>query len=366
MFRDSPVPLSANGGIPVRTPIVSLFSGAGGLDLAFERSGAFTTILMVENQKSFCETLLANRQNGFFCDTKVLATDIRELNPKTILSDLPSGFGLIGGPPCESFSTMGRRQSTQDARGMLIFEFVRWASHPKVDFFLFENVPELMEVDESRTFKELLKRFRRQGFKVKFDILNSADFGAATLRKRLFILGWRRSPELSFPSPTHVKEPDLFTDNSLSLWVPVMRVIDDLLCAASAERVTQHKVVNHSPEVTRRFSELKPGSYDNVRKRSRLNPDRPSPSLVAGNFGGTRNHIHPTLPRELTNREIARIQGFPDHFIFVGPTVHVAKQITNAVPIPLGEALARSIASIRRDQGHLMRPSSQKSQISNA
>ena len=237
---------------------------------------------------------------------------------------------------------MGGRSATKDARGTLIFEFAKWASHPAVDFFLFENVPDLKKIDDGAVFFNLCKAFELANFKIKFAILNAADFGAATSRKRLFIIGWRQLPELFFPVPTHAKEPDLLQSHLLK-WVPVMQVIRDLVDPGTLGIIPNHIAVNHSNEVSNRFAKTKPGGYDNIRKRSRLHPDRPSPSLVAGNLGGTRNHIHPTLPRELTNREIARIQGFPDDYVLSGNAIEVAKQVTNAVPIALGAALAKSI-----------------------
>ncbi len=145
------------------------------------------------------------------------------------------------------------------------------------------------------------------------------------------------------PSPTHSKNPTLLKKN-LSPWTTSMSVLKDLIVPGHLSNDRHHIAVTHTPAVIERFSATKPGGYDNVRKRSRLHPDRPCPSLVAGNFAGTRNHIHPVLPRELTNREIARIQGFPDNYYFTGSSAQVAKQITNAVPIALGSAVVMQVS----------------------
>jgi DNA (cytosine-5)-methyltransferase 1 len=105
-----------------------------------------------------------------------------------------------------------------------------------------------------------------------------------------------------------------------------------------------HVVVKHTAKVAARFISLRQGQYDNIRKRSKLSYDLPSPALVAGNLSGIRSHIHPEFPRELTNRESARLHGFPDNFMFSGNHAAMGKQIANSVPISLARALANSLA----------------------
>lgn len=333
--------------------IVSIFSGAGGFDLAFEANGAFETRIMVESESTFCDTLRENCERGFFKSATIVEDDIRSIDPATLIPDNAKNWGLIGGPPCQSFSSMGRRQSTRDHRGALVFEFVRWASHPAFSFFVFENVPDLEKIDKGSVIRELVTGFEAHGYGVAKGILCAADFGAATSRKRLVVVGWRNGIHSKLPIPTHAKNENLFSQNLLA-WVTSGEVLRDLPDPWSENEDRLHLPVKHSEEVTRRFEETAPGSYDNVRKRSRLHPDRPSPSLVAGNLAGTRNHIHPIAPRELTNREIARIQGFPDEFAFCGKPAYVAKQITNAVPLQLGMAIAdevcKSYSSIGLDK----------------
>jgi DNA (cytosine-5)-methyltransferase 1 len=324
--------------------LISIFSGAGGLDLAFELEGGFHSLALCDSEPIFCRTLKNNQESGHFPGAKIVCGDIRNHNPRSLDHKWEGLVGLIGGPPCEAFSSMGRRRSTQDPRGLLVFEFLKWAQEPCFSFFVFENVPDLTKVDDGKTFAALLEGFSKAGYDVAAQVLCAADYGAATTRKRVIILGSRIGPA-SLPSPSHCGQSNL-SNRALTPWVSSISVLYDLMDESTYPVFSGHNPVAHTEAVRTRFAATKPGSYDNVRKRSRLHPDRPCPSLVAGNFGGTRNHIHPLLPRELTNREIARIQGFPDSYFFEGTQPQVAKQIANAVPIELGRAVARHLNSI--------------------
>jgi DNA (cytosine-5)-methyltransferase 1 len=324
--------------------LVSIFAGAGGLDLAFELEGGFHSLALFDAEPIFCQTLENNQGRGHFPGAKVFCGDIRSHDPRSIEHKEEGLVGLIGGPPCEAFSSMGRRRSTQDPRGLLVFEFLKWVQDPCFSFFVFENVPNLTKVDDGQTFAALLEGFSKAGYDLAAQVLCAADYGAATTRKRVIIVGSRIGPA-SLPSPSHCGQSGL-ANGTLIPWVSSASVLHDLMDESSYAVFSGHKPVAHTEAVRTRFAATKPGSYDNVRKRSRLHPDRPCPSLVAGNFGGTRNHIHPLLPRELTNREIARIQGFPDSYSFEGTQPQVAKQIANAVPIELGRAVARHLNSI--------------------
>lgn len=321
--------------------VISLFSGAGALDLGFQLCGGFQTRLRVEYQQEFCETLTSNQGSGLLEKSPVKTADVRTLAG----ADLPRrrvrsiALGVVGGPPCESFSSMGRRQGQGDPRGTLVFTFAKLVVDAKADFFVLENVPDLAVANGGGPFADLLDLFSAAGFVTAQKVLTAADFGAATLRRRLFVVG-TRGRSFAFPAPTHGRpllglEPEVTVRTALAgLPAP----------GEGPPGVPQaHVRVSHSEEVERRFAALKPGSYDNVRKRSRLQWNRPSPSLVAGDLRGTRSHIHPEEPRELTNRESARIQGFPDEFIFHGSPAAVGKQVANAVPVPLALALAREL-----------------------
>lgn len=325
--------------------MVSLFSGAGALDLGFDRTNKFEVTHSVEVEPSFCKTL---ETNGHLLShtPSIVQVDIKDVDSRQLLDGVESNFlGVIGGPPCESFSSMGKRKGTKDKRGLLVFEFSRIASDSSVDFFVMENVPDLLKIDNGSIFRELVSDFSGSGFLLSHAVLRACDFGAATMRKRLFLVGVRGSEQFKFPEPTHF-EPNSLWSNNAPTWHTVGDAIFDLPPPSeqSPGVVQAHVRVKHTPKVAQRFASLAQGSYDNVRKRSKLSVDRPSPSLVAGNLKGIRSHIHPTEPRELTSRESARLHGFPDEFTFEGTPAAIGKQIANSVPIPMAEAVARRLA----------------------
>lgn len=323
--------------------IVSLFSGAGGLDFATELAGRISTLARLELQPEYCDTIRRSEESGLLSKAPLFAEDIRTVAVEDVLAERRAGLplGVIGGPPCETFSSMGRKRGLSDPRGMLVMSFADFVDKSDADFFVLENVPALARMSDGAILKELLERFEEQGFAVAFNVLRASDFGAATSRRRLFIVGIRGGPSFEFPAATHAEEPG----RSLKPWVSVGLALAGLPSPSDAGPgvPTGHVRIHHRPAVIERFATVPSGGYDYVRKRSRLALDRPSVSLVAGDLNGTRSHIHPIEDRELTNRECARIQGFPDNYEFAGSRMAVAKQIANAVPVPLGTAIMMAL-----------------------
>jgi DNA (cytosine-5)-methyltransferase 1 len=326
--------------------ILSLFTGAGAFDFGFELSGQFKTVLCVECERTFCKTLIASQKRGVLADAHILESDITALTPDRTIrkySNLKDLDGIIGGPPCESFSSHGRRQGLKDPRGNLVFVFMEWVKALRPKFFLMENVPLLGKLNEGQVLQSLIDIPSTLGYSVDHRVLNASHFGAATKRKRLFILGFKGEAIPSWPQVTH-GESDLF--QTLQPLVSAGEAWENLPepSTEAPGNPQGHLLINHSPAVMERFASLRPGQYDNVRKRSKLTYDKPSPALVAGNLKGIRSHIHPEFPRELTNRESARLHGFPDDFEFCGNHAAMGKQVANSVPIPLVQALAEQIA----------------------
>jgi DNA (cytosine-5)-methyltransferase 1 len=329
-----------------RYNILSLFTGAGALDHGFERTGRFETRLAVEKEPIFCRTLHANQARGALPSAAILNASIDELAPKSILSRYFGEHtldGIIGGPPCESFSSMGKQRALGDPRGHLIFSFCKWVRRLKPSFFLFENVPHLAHRFSGEILAQLVQSFTSAGYKVSKQILKASDYGAATKRKRLLIVGVRRGPYFVFPKPSHAVAASGFQLKRQRTVRDALKGLPEPFDSEGCEP-TWHKRIAHNAAVVKRFSLLSPGEQDKVRKRWRLSLSEPSPSLVAGNLDGIRSHIHPTQPRELTNRESARIHGFDDDFVFCGNHAAVGKQIANSVPIELASALAHAIA----------------------
>lgn len=323
--------------------LVSVFSGAGGLDFGFESQGDFVTTLRIEAEPVYCTTLESATTAGHLQDAPVSCTDFRTLSPKRLPSIKGSHLGIIGGPPCESFSSFGLRRGRTDPRSQLILDYATWIKDSRADFFVLENVPFLCRGQNKPLFEELRSILVSGGFRLTHKILNAADYGAATLRQRLFVIGVRSGAEPSLPTATHGSRAN---ESQLACWVTAGKALDSLPAPSKSwPGVPQgHVGIRHTAPVVERFRRLTPGEYDRTRRRFRLEWDQPSPSLVAGNHEGIRSHIHPLEPRELTNRESARIQGFPDDYQFVGTRSAAGKQIANAVPIPLAQAVASHLS----------------------
>lgn len=326
--------------------VVSLFTGAGGLDLGLESTGYFDITARIEAESEYCKTLAICQKKGLLRDAVILERDFREVEPTAVWTRPGSSFrGIVAGPPCESYSSFGLRKGRSDPRGQLLFQLIDWIDDSGADFFLIENVPHLTRGANRPGFEHLISEFRSRGFSVEFQILNAADYGAATSRKRVIVLGFRGTSALEFPEPSHADPTTGSDDSGRNFWVTSGEALEGLPSPAlkAPGKPSGHVLISHTEPVTERFRTLAPGAYDRVRRRFRLAWDRPSPSLVAGNLSGTRSHIHPLEPRELTNRECARIQGFPDSFEFSGSRCAVAKQIANAVPVALAQQIGYAV-----------------------
>jgi DNA (cytosine-5)-methyltransferase 1 len=334
--------------------LISLFSGAGGFDLGFEKSKMFETDVAVEFNQSYAKTLFLNKNKLFFGniflgDTKILVKDVSKLDGAEILnlSSIKSNeiFGIIGGPPCQSFSIMGERLGLSDERGNLTFDFIRLITELKPNFFVFENVPNLKSISNGIIYNEIIYRFKKAGYFLDSDILDASKYGAWTFRKRLVIIG-SRDFKITLPEYSH---SEISAINLFGETIYPMKKVGDLLNSLptpdseQGKLLSHHKKVNHSEEVILRFNQLGPGQKDEIRRRYRLDPKKPANTVVSGGEGGYLMNIHPFEPRELTLRESAMIQGFPIEYQFYGIPREVAKQIANSVPIELANALADKI-----------------------
>ena len=341
--------MSSRGAKSQKVATVSLFSGAGGLDLGFEATGFFETVIALDSDPDCVRTMEMNRglqfQNaeGFLQNATISGITVEEWLSDASPPKRP--WVLIGGPPCQPFSAMGRKENLKDSRSSGVFDFLQAVERLRPTAFVLENVPRLAVNQGGRIRKRIESAVRQSGYSYSECVLNAADFGAFTRRKRFFVFGaadenGRIDPPLpSFMQPT-LDQPLL--SGLLPPWRGCREALADLENAPSG-CLPDHAVLSHTAEVTRRFRSLKPGQYDHVRKRAKLHPDRPCPSMIAGGKSGFAHHIH-YVSRELTSRECARLQGFPDKFRFAGSPLMVAKQIVNAVPVPLATAVASAVA----------------------
>jgi DNA (cytosine-5)-methyltransferase 1 len=374
--------------------VISLFSGAMGLDLGFEMTGRFRVLACVENEPSFCQTIRANQHSGHLHKRlKVFERDIRSLDPLEVLNAIGLHAGqvdvVIGGPPCQSFSTAGRRGTTQDPRGTLLWQFLRFVEALRPKFFVMENVrgllsaalhhrpiaqrpekggaplqPDEMPGSVLRLFAEDLHKIPGARYHMDCFEVNAVNYGAPQLRERAIFIGNRYNGLVDFPEPTHASpngngpQANLFNEGERLPWRTLRDAIGDL-------KQVHPLVMDFSPRKKKYLSMVPPGSNwrslpVKFQKESmgkawfakggrsgwwrRLSLDLPCPTLVTmPNHAGT-SLCHPAEVRALSLREYARIQEFPDDWEFCGNVYEQYAQVGNAVPVRLGSIAAEIVA----------------------
>ena len=246
---------------------------------------------------------------------------------------------VIGGPPCQPFSIVGKRQGTRDERANLLDDYVRFIQELRPTAFLLENVPNFATIDEGQILARVQRRLRNLGYGVRWEIVKAADFGVPQMRKRLVMIGILGRSEIEFPRPTH--------GDGLRPYVTVSQANSlatfQMLGSLGETGVLNHEPTAHSAQMVARFKRLLPGKREAFSFHDRLHPDKLSYTLRAGygNFSPLRP-IHYKYHRVITARESARIQGLSDDFIWPDriPRLQQYRQVGNAVPPPLARAFA--------------------------
>ncbi len=297
--------------------VVSLFSGAGGLDLGFKMAG-HEIIWANDLYGDAVETYKLNIGNHIICE------DIRNIKA----CDIPDCDIVIGGFPCQGFSVANWKRRVDDERNVLYKQLIRVIDEKKPKFFLAENVKGLTNMEHGEILKLVLSDFESLGYKVKWRVLNSADYGVPQTRERVIIVGVRKdiNYEYKYPSPTHDKDGK----NGLPKWISVSEALKDL-----PDPDCPNKLKNHS------YSKYKLNINGYIGHRL-LNPDKPAPTITArgDSKGGVVIHPHPNGERRMSCREVATIQSFPLDYEFYGSNSSIYRQIGNAVPPLLGYAVA--------------------------
>lgn len=343
--------------------IIDLFSGAGGLSLGFEEAG-FSSVLAIDKWNDAIVTYNENRENK--CGTTL---DIHDFSNEQLL-DYKNKYkilGIIGGPPCQGFSLVGTRQ-TNDPRNSLYMEYVRFVSVIKPNFFVLENVPGLLSMEKGKFKNDIINRFSELGYNVNYAILRASDYGVPQSRKRVFFIGLNKE-----------KFGDLFFDfdkiQTQSI-ISAKEAISDLPTLIDCEETTSYTIspsneyqrqirngskilhnhvrTNHTEKTIKIISMVPDGGtikdlpekYYKIRNYNaafkRMNSKLPSSTIDCGH----RNYFHYELNRIPTVRESARIQSFPDTYIFYGSKTSQYTQVGNAVPPLLANAIAKTILTI--------------------
>lgn len=329
--------------------LISLFSGAGGLDLGFHKAG-FVTVAANEFDTNICPTFRAN-----FPDVELYECDIRKISSETFPNDI---CGIIGGPPCQSWSEGGSLRGIEDARGQLFYDYIRILRDKKPKFFVAENVSGMLASRHSEAVNNFLEMFSEAGYDVNLKMLNANDFEVAEDRDRIFYVGFRKDLDITnfqYPTPISPK---------LTLRDCIWDLRDTAIPAKEKNKTNGDKCIvpNHEYFI---------GSFSPIfMSRNRVRSwDEPAFTVQAS---GRQCQLHPQAPkmekvnanlhkfvkgcehlyRRMTVREVARIQGFPDNFKFIYNDVNIGyKMIGNAVPVNLAYHLAKSILAILKEKG---------------
>jgi DNA (cytosine-5)-methyltransferase 1 len=298
--------------------IISLFAGAGGLDLGFKQAG-FEISWAIDNDADAVKTYERN------LGAHAVLGDVLDVN----FGELGKPDGIVGGFPCQGFSVANTGRKIDDSRNTLYLSFVRAVRELRPKFFLAENVKGILSLGKGDVFQHILSDFTAAGYVCKYALVNASHYGVPQNRQRVLILGIRDDlVEDDFewpPKPTTAQNPPTIGNALDGLPDP-----DD-----------SHDILNHV------YSQFKLKFNGYISNRA-VDPNKPSPTITArgDHRGGAMIIHHPSNTRRLTCREAAIVQGFPMHFEFLGSMTSVYKQIGNAVPPPLAKAAAMQIKTL--------------------
>lgn len=297
--------------------VVSLFSGAGGLDLGFKMAG-HEIIWANDLYEDAVETYKHNLGGHIVCE------DISNID----VNEIPDCDIIIGGFPCQGFSVANMKRHVTDERNALYKQLIRVMEAKNPKFFLAENVKGLTNLDKGTVFQMILNDFSALGYQVSYQVLNAADYGVPQTRQRVIIVGVRNDIDFEyiFPAPTNSKE----CGNGLPRWVSVGEAMSD---------IPDPDLPNNLPNHYYSKYKLRFNGYLGHRA---LDSEKPAPTVTArgDNKGGVVVLPHPNAQRRMSCRELAAVQSFPLDYEFFGNRSSIYRQIANAVPPLLGYAVA--------------------------
>ena len=360
--------------------VIDLFCGVGGLSFGFANNNSFEIITANEILPNMAKAYSLNHPA-----VKVYVEDIKDFNVKKVGKDLNIKTNeidiIIGGPPCQAYSTVGKRL-IDDPRAKLFQEYYRVLKEFNPKIFLFENVKGLISMQGGELLETIISLFKSLGYKVHYKLLNAADFGAPQLRERVIIIGSKLKDQFHYPEATHYnpEEPLGLFKKGLKPYLTLEEAISDLPFIKSSEesfeyastpkndfqkimrlnapkRLMDHNAPNNNEKLVKIMEMLPDGGTpedlpESLRPTSgfkntycRLWWKRPATTITRNlSTPSSSRCIHPKAPRPLTTREGARIQCFPDYYQFFGSRSDRNLQIGNAVPTFLSTVLAKSIA----------------------
>lgn len=342
--------------------VIDLFAGVGGLSYGFMKAG-FDIVLANEIDETIAMSYSKNHPN-----TQMINKDITQLDIKKIFKAYKNNIDvIIGGPPCQGFSQKGKRKTIYDERNFLFRYYFKVVEYIEPEYFLIENVPNILTAENGLFKNEIINLFESIGYSVNCDVLKASDFGVPQDRRRAIIIGKKGKIKPKLPKPTNEtvtiydaisdleylnsgegEETQAYKMSPKTKYQQVMRKNSKILY--------NHVVTKHSKEAIQKLKMIPPGKGKEVLPKSML-----TKSIYSGTWSrmiyegqsvtittrfdtpSSGRFTHPILNRCITVREAARIQSFPDDFVFYGSKNSQMKQVGNAVPPLLGMAIAKEI-----------------------
>jgi DNA (cytosine-5)-methyltransferase 1 len=336
--------------------VLDLFSGCGGLSSGFDVG--FEVKYAIDNWKIALNTLKFNHPK-----TETIHADISKITAKDFMQNDTIDV-IIGGPPCQGFSIAGKR-IIDDERNKLYKQYLNFVNDLKPKAFLMENVPNIVAMGKGAVLKSILKDFKAAGYKLNWSILKASDFGVPQDRRRFFLIGFLENKEFDFSTLIKNKQNPITSKEAISD-LPENDILSEVgyplkpkseyqkLMRIGSNGIYNHVITKHTDQ-TKMIINLVPdgGNYKDLPEKykdtrkvniawTRLNSKKPSFTIDTGH----RHHFHYKFNRVPTVREAARIQSFPDRFIFSGNKSDQEKQVGNAVPPILASILAKEILRI--------------------
>ena len=340
--------------------IIDLFCGVGGLSYGFKKNN-YKVVAAVDHWK---DALLTYQYN--FPEIEIFHQDIKDFNENhlnNIIKKNKKIDGVIGGPPCQGFSTVGTRK-VEDKRNHLYLEFYNTVKKVNPNFFIIENVSGFLNLSAGIFIQDIIKRFGNNGlgYKINYKLINSSSYGVPQNRKRVFIIG-TKNKEFEFPKENNkfISSYEAISDLNFKLnskkgngvyQYPVKaKSTYQRQMRKNSKRIINHENTNHEDQTISVISKIKDGGtihdldkkYWEIRKYNktfqRMNSKLPSLTIDTGH----RNYFHYKANRIPTVRECARLQSFPDNFVFQGSKTSQYKQVGNAVPPLLSELFAKNL-----------------------
>jgi DNA (cytosine-5)-methyltransferase 1 len=307
--------------------VVSLFSGAGGLDLGFIHAGHE----IIWANDIFADAVRTYREN---ISNHIVEGDIQAIPSISI----PDCDIVIGGFPCQGFSVANTKRTIEDKRNELYKQMIRVIKDKKPLFFLAENVKGILNIGKGAVIKMIIKDFQKIGYNVQYKVLNAVDFGVPQIRQRVIIIGVRNDINYEYKYPENQYSEN--GEGGLKHWVSVKEALQNLPDPDMPNDLKNHEYSKYKITVSKYLG------------HRLINPDKPAPTITArgDERGGVVVIHHYNNQRRMSCRELAVIQSFPINYNFQGNRSSVYRQIANAVPPLLAEAVAGAFNSYKRSK----------------